>query len=181
MFPTAFDGTRPVHTVLKVTLRSGESFSVGLAGAQYGHHNPVPPWKEFEEKRILNVSAIKEAEAPKDLLRVRDFSRDRIEQFHHQYYASNAPKMIMDDIFDLMNMDILRWQKENLSLETTLGLPENVFHAKQMDVDDYIQWRFNFPNAAPDVYKTVRGAELRRLNKNGKGCPEHNTFATRDI
>lgn len=46
------------HTVLKVELRDGrerhgEIFAVDLAGAQYGHPEPVLPWKEYEDNRAL--------------------------------------------------------------------------------------------------------------------------------
>jgi hypothetical protein len=56
---TPFDGSKHRHSVLKVTLRSGEKYAVDLAGTQDGHFDPVTPWKEFEEKRILNVVSVK--------------------------------------------------------------------------------------------------------------------------
>jgi hypothetical protein len=53
-----FDGRKPLHTALKITLRSGELFAIDLAGASFGHHEPIVPWKEFEEKRILNLVSV---------------------------------------------------------------------------------------------------------------------------
>jgi hypothetical protein len=50
-----FDAPKPFHNILKVTLRSGEEYAVDLACAQYGHFDPVTPWDEFEEKRILDI------------------------------------------------------------------------------------------------------------------------------
>ena len=54
-----FDGRKPEHSVLKLTLRSGEKYAVDLAGAQHGHFEPVTPWDEFEEERILNIVSTK--------------------------------------------------------------------------------------------------------------------------
>ena len=51
----SFDGRKPVHTVLKVALRSGELVAVDLACAHVGHLEPILPWKEFEASRVLNI------------------------------------------------------------------------------------------------------------------------------
>lgn len=37
------DLRKPLHSVLKGTLRSGEVFAIDIAGAQHGHHEPVTP------------------------------------------------------------------------------------------------------------------------------------------
>lgn len=45
---------RLLYDVLKVRLRSGELYIIDLAGAQYGHHEPVTPLKEYVDSRILD-------------------------------------------------------------------------------------------------------------------------------
>jgi hypothetical protein len=47
-----------------VTMNSGEKFALDLAGAQYGHHDPVLPWNEYEEERILHEKDVEEVICP---------------------------------------------------------------------------------------------------------------------
>jgi hypothetical protein len=50
--PLGLNLTKILHTVLKVTLRSGEKFAINLAGAQHENPQSVVPWAVFEAERI---------------------------------------------------------------------------------------------------------------------------------
>lgn len=47
---------KPRHSVLKVTLRSGEAYAIDLAGAQFGHYEPVVAWKHYNRERIWEIT-----------------------------------------------------------------------------------------------------------------------------
>lgn len=173
---------KPLHDVLRVTLRSGEKYAVDLASAQHGHDEAVIPWKQFESERILNVLSIKpvnnlalhqvpgdyvggelihlQANTPKGLLRVDDYSPQMIDHFHRERHATDGPgKLVDDDIFQLLNMELLHWQARNYSLKDLWRLPYGRYLANEIDLVQFVDWAFNFPNSG---YKTVSGTETRR-------------------
>ncbi|KAI4715359.1 Palmitoyltransferase akr1, ankyrin repeat-containing protein akr1 [Aureobasidium sp. EXF-10727] len=45
-----------MHSVLKVVLRSGETYAIDLSGAQYGFYEPVILWSKYRERCIEVVS-----------------------------------------------------------------------------------------------------------------------------
>jgi hypothetical protein len=69
--------------------------------------------------------------------------------------------MIFDDILEQINMNILTWQNENISLKDMWRLPEDKFVSKQRDMVDYIDCAFNI-FTGPDADKTVSGTELMK-------------------
>lgn len=65
---------------------------------------------------------------------------------------------------ELMNINILYWQKANIGLKTMWTSNQETFLSKQQDLIDYLHWSISCTNA-PNAYKTVRGRELRRQPK----------------
>ncbi|KUJ16713.1 uncharacterized protein LY89DRAFT_669178 [Mollisia scopiformis] len=158
--PMAFDRRKPVHTVLKVVLRSGEVFAIDLAGAQHGHHEPVVPWEKYKEERILNIRSIDPAAAPKGLLQVQDYSIAKIASAHNRHHSSHVGKMITDDLMEQMNLTLLKWQKDNVGLKTVWTLPPDDYAVKQQAIVDQMHWDLTYTTDA-DSQATRRGLELR--------------------
>lgn len=148
MFLFAADLRKPVHTVLRVILLSGEKYAIDLAGAQVGHHAPVIPWSEFERARVLNTISVGAASQPKGLLPVNDFSdaaRTILHQRMHQSNQSNQPKLIVEDILEETAMCIIEWQQRNIDLTTLWKLPSPQFAIRQGELVDYVNWRLSIP------------------------------------
>lgn len=49
-----FGSSLGMYFILRLTLKDGISYSIGLAGAQYGQHKPVLPYDEFSTSYPMN-------------------------------------------------------------------------------------------------------------------------------
>ncbi len=58
------DTTEYGHTLLRVTLKSGESYAFDLTGAQFGYYDTITPWSLYEQSRAKEGSI---AFSPPDL------------------------------------------------------------------------------------------------------------------
>lgn len=45
------DTTEYAHSLLRVSLKSGESYAFDLTGAQFGYHETITPWSLYEQSR----------------------------------------------------------------------------------------------------------------------------------
>lgn len=43
------------HIVTKLALKNGETYVLDLAGAQFGHFDPVMPWQDYVECRASEI------------------------------------------------------------------------------------------------------------------------------
>jgi hypothetical protein len=75
-------------------------------------------------------------------------------------HASTEPKRIHDDMLHQVNMAILDWQNNKMSLKQLWRLPEPQFIASQRALTDFVEWSVNFC----DDYNTVHGKGLRERN-----------------
>ena len=46
------------HIIFRVT-HAGEKFALDLAGAQYGQHEPIIPWPQYEQKLVSQIVAVR--------------------------------------------------------------------------------------------------------------------------
>jgi len=82
-FNSIFTLGGPHHEIMKVTLRSGETFSFDITGAQYGYPEPITPWKTYHEERVLENIKTSPAPHSKDLIQVAEYSLAKMIHFYN--------------------------------------------------------------------------------------------------
>lgn len=153
-----------LHEILKVTLRSGEAFALGISGAQYGYHDPMTPWCEYNENRIDAVLDLRLSGDSSNLIDVDDYTLTKMLSLFKKIAGKHAPgRSLSGDAIAAINLHLLEWQAdERLSLKDMWKLPEAKFQAKMADVVNFIDWKSHcVPGKA---YFTVNGRRLRREN-----------------
>ena len=57
---SSIDLGKPImsHLILRVSLKGGKDYAVDLSGAQFGFHEPILPWTEYETQRIQKIQVV---------------------------------------------------------------------------------------------------------------------------
>ncbi|KAI6716622.1 hypothetical protein JHW43_000881 [Diplocarpon mali] len=151
-----------LHEMLKVTLRSGEAFAFDIAGAQYGYPEPITPWKQYKEGRILNIVNTLSSPKSANLVDVEEYSLEKMAHLHRKMLSDEEHGMHMSgDTIATMAFHLVEWQMdEKMSLKDMWKLPEEKFHTKADDLVDFMEWKFNSVREKP--WFTVRGQKLQQ-------------------
>ncbi|KAK6585058.1 hypothetical protein PZA11_001785 [Diplocarpon coronariae] len=151
-----------LHEMLKVTLRSGEAFAFDIAGAQYGYPEPITPWKQYKEGRILNIVNTISSPKSANLVDVEEYSLEKMAHLHRKMLSDEEHGMHMSgDTIATMAFHLVEWQMdEKMSLKDMWKLPEEKFHIKADDLVDFMEWKFNSVREKP--WFTVRGRKLQQ-------------------
>lgn len=48
------------HNILRVVLKTGKTYAVDVAGAQFGFHDPVLPWEDFDSERLATTTKVQD-------------------------------------------------------------------------------------------------------------------------
>jgi hypothetical protein len=154
------------HEVLKLKLRSGEAFAIDLAGAQYGYHEPVMSWQDYEQERILQIFRSGRGPKPREMLQIHDYRpRTLISFVEKMTQPKSKGRMVLGDHLEAMNYFMLEWQLDGkLSIKNVLALPERDFVRKQANLIDFIDWKLH---NGKKPYFTVNGSHLANEMKGG--------------
>ncbi|CAG8977209.1 hypothetical protein HYALB_00006746 [Hymenoscyphus albidus] len=150
---------KPYHVVLKVTLNSEEEFAIDLAGAQYGHHQPVIPWDEFQRTRVLEITSTIPPRTPHGLLKVDDYRMDAMLKQNVKINRHGSKDFELEALAMLMRL----WQSKNLGFRDLWNLPMDEFVRRNRELVDFVHWNFNHPSLGTG---TARGKLLRDLYPN---------------
>lgn len=158
-------GDKVRHDVLKLRLRSKELFAVDLSGAQFGYHDPVTSWKEYEKIRVRKVLDVDAAPSAYNILQVDDYSTEWILICVAMAKVPKDPgRRVYENILEAMNHHFLMWQaNEHLSLKALWTLGEEDFQKKHLDLVDYIEWKFH--SLVQHPWYTERGRQLAQKIK----------------
>jgi len=150
----------PYHEVLKVALKNGEEYALDLAGAQYGHHDPIAPWIEFEQERVRQVGSSELYSLPQSALWVKEYSMKAVVQaLEEGRRPLKLPCSEWRSYMPVVNIALQGWQqKEKLPLEKLWKQPENKFIILRDNLVDYIE--FMGQDAAPSRVTTSKRARL---------------------
>jgi hypothetical protein len=153
MFPDRFPGTSGFlfdnrgrcHEMIKLTLRSGETFVADLSGAQYGYHDPLTTWQEYESFRILEILTEHPAPPAHHALDAEDNSPTKIELLMRKCGKSvGAKSLLAVRMLESMNIYMLEWLLvENRKLKTMWKMPESEFQTILRDLVDFLEWRWH--------------------------------------
>ncbi|KAF4622713.1 hypothetical protein G7Y89_g14315 [Cudoniella acicularis] len=146
-----------VHDIIKITLRSGETFAIDLAGAQYGYHDPIMEWERYKKLRILED--LSSTVPPPVAYGVAQLLQPNLQ---NKYLLASMRKYSVGvgygDTLGIMNYHILEWLlDEHLTFENLLKLPEERYEKKRDDLIDFVEWTFHGVVKKP--YFTVNGTE----------------------
>ena len=113
------------HTILRVTLKSGERYAIDLTGAQYGYQEDCMPWDDYFATRVEAIVDIKPHGHAKDRLaneaRSKGFPLSLLQGLG-AYFAND------------LRLSIVMWEKSGGDTKVLLTLPEKEFKAKKEDL-----------------------------------------------
>ena len=111
-----------MHKVIRVTTRSGESYALDMAGAQYGCDEPILPWKLYTVLRVREIREVVPFGQTKVFCKIRaNLMGEQCKwiQCIHENFAENVEG------------DITWWQRGKISTSKLLRLPEQEFKQRQ--------------------------------------------------
>ena len=116
-----FDDTDYIHTIIRVTMKNGETYSLDMAGAQYGWHESVVPWKLYTT-RVREVKEVLPFGGTKIFCKTRAKTMGPQREWIHS---------ITEIFAKYMDGAITWWQTSNISTADLLRLPEYEFQKKK--------------------------------------------------
>ena len=131
---TGVDGTDYVHTIIRVTLKNGESYAVDIAGAQYGWHEPVTPWQLYNASRVREIKDVPPFGGTRASYKTRVNNMSEQRKWIHS---------IKENFAERVDCALAWWQRGNILSIDLLRLPEHEFQKRQTSllscVDDFMQ------------------------------------------
>ena len=138
----AIDGTDYNHTILRVTMKNGETYVLDMTGAQYGWYEAVTSWP------VYNASRVRACREVLPFGGTRDFCKARAVKSGGQRQWMRG---IKEKFAETVDGAVVRWQKDHISLTELLRLPEHDFQKNQASlvdaVEDFLQRHKNVQEA----------------------------------
>ena len=131
---STIDHTDYPHTLVRVTLKNGESYAVDMAGAQYGWHEPVTPWQLYENSRVRKMYQVVSFGG------TRVYCKERADSMGGEQKRAHA---IKDNFGEKVDEALAWWQRANISSSDLLCLPEHAFPKRKASllacIDEFLQ------------------------------------------
>ena len=116
------DGTDYTHTVIRITTGSGGTYALDMAGAQYGWHEAIIPWELYSASRIREIKGV----VPFGETRV--FCKKRAKDMGERQEWIHSIKGCFAQHVDGA---VAWWQRDNISSNELLRLPEDEFQKRK--------------------------------------------------
>ena len=113
-----------VHSLLKVSIKGGETYALDITSAQYGYHDPISPWPDFLRDRVATFRCSEPFGTWRSKASIHQplTIQAAIEKHHKRATA-------------FMNNDIRDWSIGNqMTLKELLCLPEDSFEKKKNEL-----------------------------------------------
>ena len=122
----------PLHEILRVDMKNGESYALDLTSAQYGFLETIVPYAEYMKTRVKEVDAHHALGSTIKLMR-DDFLRSDPD-LGYKIWTYN------ERFTNEINASMDHWQKHigNLTLSAMLKLPQKEFETKRADLIEHI-------------------------------------------
>ena len=150
-WPIGIDAAEYPHTIIRITTKSGETYALDMAGAQYGWDEVIIPWELYVNTRvraIRNVMPFGETKA---------FCKTRAENMGEQCTWIHQ---IQEGFAKNMEDAITGWQSGHIPTTKLLRLPEQEFQRKQSSLLDAV-------DQSLQLYKMIQESEGRFDVKEG--------------
>lgn len=146
------------HQLLRVTLLNGEKYAFDISGAQYGYHESVVPWQQYIDLQV------------KEIIGTDTFGMDRTIAVSDELCGQpgyTGPLMSCNKEFmKVFDSTVRDWQKENITLNAMLKLPEDSFRQRRANLMEYIERiLIDFRKSRTfivDINRPPPGMEIRR-------------------
>ncbi|PMD46812.1 hypothetical protein L207DRAFT_577655 [Hyaloscypha variabilis F] len=132
------------HSIIKLTLEyGGESYALDLTGAQYGYYDPINPWPDYLNTRVLSFQSNKPPQCfgqlkEWHLCEVRERNKDMVWAVMH--LNSVASKTIMGTILAWEEGQKVTVQEMlRQPLQTYLALQEELIGSIAKTLEDFMQ------------------------------------------
>ena len=109
------------HSIIKITLQNGEKYALDISGAQYGYLEPLSSWKCYTDTRVQDIEEIKPL----------GYHRKRSKFLWKPEPGCNGVKTCEEEIAEVINGAIEKWQEANGKLRDMLRLHEDMFIRKR--------------------------------------------------
>lgn len=139
------DGTDYTHNVIRVTTENGETFAFDMTGAQYGWHEPVTPWQLYNTSRVRAIKEVVPFGETKVFCKTRAKTSGKQQEWIH---------VIKNKFAECVEVAMVAWQREHISMGALLRLPEPEFRRGQDSVLDLVK---HFMQQYKDIQES-RGA-----------------------
>ena len=123
---------RPLHEIIRLDMKNGESYVLDLTGAQYGFPETIVPYAAYMVTRVKSVDAYHPLGSTVKILHDELLKADPV--LGQQIWMYNTRFM------DEMNASMHHWQQDpdNPTLSAMLRLPQKEFENKRADFIDHI-------------------------------------------
>lgn len=122
------DNTTYQHSIVKVTLKNGETYAIDITGPQYGHYDPVVPWDIYAESRVKEVVMACPLGDVEESQKVAGSKAGGVGP--HKTYEEQFAEVFV--------AAAKSWQVRNGSLDGIMKMREETFKKKQADLVDFI-------------------------------------------
>lgn len=134
-----FDATDYPHSIIRLTLKNGDRFVLDLTGAQYGWQEILTPYDQYRQSKIRQIKEVLPFGGARRFCKERAEKSGGTAKWHHQ----------ADIGFETaLNVQLNRWQQQNMSLTTLLKLPNDLFVRQQAGLLDMLE-------AGMQIYRDV--------------------------
>lgn len=133
-FHRLIDGADYTHTIIRVTMKNGEKYTLDMSGAQYGWHECITPWQLYKSSRVRKVKEVVPFGHIKVFCKTRASKMGKKQEWCHGIKGNFATSM---------DEAVAWWQRSNISSTDLLRLPEDEFQKSQASllrcVDELLQ------------------------------------------
>ena len=116
------DATDYAHSIIRVTMKTGEKYVIDLTGAQYGWYETIIPWHTYEKNRVQPIREVQRFGYTRKFCEERAAKSGGLAKWNHD--ADKSFTKALNDIVE-------GWQAGNMSLSAMLKLPEAELEKKR--------------------------------------------------
>lgn len=110
------------HAVIKLTLNNGDQYALDISGAQFGYRTPLVPWNQYFDTRVDSVAQTKY---------LGDHRRRSKFLVKPDEDGNGGMKTCNEEVAEVINAAIEKWQKKNIKLKDMLRLQDSAFFSKR--------------------------------------------------
>ena len=148
------DNTAYLHSIVKVMLRNGETYAVDITGPQYGHYDPVVPWKIYAQSRVREVVTTCHLCDVEESQKVAGSKAGGV-----------GPHKTYDELFaEVFVAAAKSWQVKNGPLDIMMKMREETFKKRQASLVDYIDEEVARKKKATGVDELPDGTDREGFN-----------------
>ena len=125
-----FDATNYPHSVIRLTLKTGDKFILDLTSAQYGWPEVLTPYNIYQQSKIRVIKEVLPFGGTRRFCKERAENSGGMAKLHHQ--ADVGFETVLNNL-------LTQWQQTNMSFTALLRLPDDQFGRQQAGLLDMLE------------------------------------------